>query len=172
MLVGCCRKSTFAATAIPPQNEGSPPLHPGASGPRAGARSVGNTRKGESSMRTTETGTSIMRFCLALMVIVFFACGAFAQSTTDGAVGGTVLDSSGAAVPNAKVTVKNAGTNAEETVLTDDTGYFRVGKLQPAIYTVRVDAQGFASFRAEKVIVEVGSVTDISARLNVASAGA
>ena len=123
-------------------------------------------------MRTTETGTSIMRFCLALMVIVFFACGAFAQSTTDGAVGGTVLDSSGAAVPNAKVTVKNAGTNAEETVLTDDTGYFRVGKLQPAIYTVRVDAQGFASFRAEKVIVEVGSVTDISARLNVASAGA
>jgi hypothetical protein len=117
-------------------------------------------------------GISIVRYCLALVVIVLFACGAFAQSATDGAIGGNVLDSSGAAVPNAKVTVKNNGTNAEETVMTDDTGYFRVGKLQPATYSVSVEAQGFAPFRAENVIVQVGSITDISARLNVASAGA
>jgi len=123
-------------------------------------------------MRTTEIGTSAVRCCLALLLAVIFASTAAAQSTTDGAVGGTVTDSSGAAVPNAKVTVKNNGTNAEQTVMTDDTGYFRVGKLQPAAYTVSVDAQGFASFKAEMVIVQLGSVTDISARLNVASAGA
>jgi len=123
-------------------------------------------------MTTSELGITIVRYCLALMVIVLFAYGTFAQSTTDGAIGGTVLDSSGAAVPNAKVTVKNSGTNAEETVMTDDTGYFRVGKLQPATYSVSVEAQGFAPFRAENVIVQVGSITDISARVNVASAGA
>src|SRR5258708_316540 len=123
-------------------------------------------------MRTIGMGTSIARYCLALMVIALFACATFAQSTTDGAIGGTVLDSSGAAVPNAKVTVKNHGTNAEETVMTDDTGYFRVGKLQPAAYTVSVELQGFAPFRAEQVIVQVGSVTEISARLNVGSASA
>ncbi len=116
--------------------------------------------------------TSIVRYCLVLIVSALFASSTFAQSTTDGAIGGTVLDSSGAAVPNAKVTVKNNGTDAEQTVMTDDTGYFRVGKLQPATYTVSVDAQGFASFKAETVVVQVGSVTDISARLNVASAGA
>src|SRR5467141_4990264 len=123
-------------------------------------------------MTTSELGITIVRYCLALMVIVLFAYGTFAQSTTDGAIGGTVLDSSGAAVPNAKVTVKNSGTNAEETLMTDDTGYFRVGKLQPATYSVSVEAQGFAPFRAENVIVQVGSITDISARVNVASAGA
>src|SRR6267143_7029355 len=123
-------------------------------------------------MTTSELGITIVRYCLALMVIVLFADGTFAQSTTDGAIGGTVLDSSGAAVPNAKVTVKNKGTNAEETVMTDDTGYFRVGKLQPAAYAVSVDAQGFAPFRAEQVFVDVGSVTEISARLNVGSASA
>jgi len=123
-------------------------------------------------MRTTGIGISIVRYCLALMVIVLFACSAFGQSATDGAIGGTVLDSSGAAVPNAKVTVKNHGTNAEETVMTDDTGYFRVGKLQPATYTVAVEVQGFTPFRAEQVIVQVGSVTEISARLNVGSASA
>src|SRR6266850_5174793 len=123
-------------------------------------------------MRTTEIGTSAVRCSLALLLAVIFACTAAAQSTTDGAVGGTVTDSSGAAVPKAKVTVKNSGTNAEETVMTDDTGYFRVGKLQPATYSVSVEAQGFAPFKAEMVIVQLGSITDISARVNVASAGA
>src|SRR6266705_1193083 len=84
----------------------------------------------------------------------------------------TKNETSGAAVPGAKVTVKNLGTNAEEVVASDDTGYFRVGKLQPAIYSVTVNAQGFAPFKAERVIVQIGSVTDISAHLNVASAGA
>jgi len=123
-------------------------------------------------MRINENKSYIARFCLALMVIVLFACGAFAQSTTDGAIGGAATDSSGAAVPNASVTVKNNGTNAEETVTTDDTGYFRVGKLQPGSYTVSITAQGFAPFTVQQVIVQVGSVTDIPARLNVASAGA
>jgi len=123
-------------------------------------------------MRKSEWGSSVVRFSLALVVMMLLACGLSAQSTTDGAVGGTVSDASGAAVPNAKVTIQNTGTNAEETVMTDDTGYFRVGKLQPAIYTVSVEAPGFALYKVEKVIVQVGSVTDLSARLNVASAGA
>jgi hypothetical protein len=114
----------------------------------------------------------IVRFCFALIVALLFAFGAFAQSTTDGAIGGTVTDSSGAAVPNAKVIVRSNGTNAAEAVVTDDTGYFRVGKLQPATYTVTVDVQGFAPFKAERVVVQVGSITDISVRLNIASAGA
>lgn len=123
-------------------------------------------------MKSSGLQSSVLRYGLTFLAILLLASGGFAQSTTDGAVGGTVLDSSGAAVPNAKVTVKNNATNAEQTVMTDDTGYFRVGKLQPTAYTVSVDAQGFAPFKAEMVIVQVGSVTDISAHLNVASAGA
>src|SRR5713226_1188150 len=171
MFDGCCPVSEFCR-CDPSPNCGEPLLHPGAWVSLASARSVANKRKGENSMTISEMGTSIVRYCLALVVIVVFACATLAQSTTDGAIGGTVMDPSGAAVPNAKVTVKNTGTNAEETVMTDDTGYFRVGKLQPATYSVSVDAQGFALFKAEKVIVQVGSITGISARLNVASAGA
>lgn len=110
---------------------------------------------------------------VVLLVALFASSlGSFAQSTTDGAIGGTVTDTSGAAVPGAKVTVKNLGTNAEEVVMTDDTGYFRVGKLQPATYSVAVSAQGFAPFTVEHVVVQIGSVTDVLAKLNVASAGA
>jgi hypothetical protein len=123
-------------------------------------------------MRTNGMGTSIVRCCLALMVIALFACGAFAQSTTDGAIGGTVMDPSGAAIVGASVTVKSSSTNAEQTITTDDTGYYRAAKLQPGSYVVTITASGFANLRAENVIVQVGTLTELSPRLSVASAGA
>jgi hypothetical protein len=95
-----------------------------------------------------------------------------AQSTTDGAIAGTVTDASGAAVPNATVTVKNNGTNVEETLTTDESGYFRAGKLQPSTYTVKVEAPGMAPFTAESVVVQIGSITEVTPKLNIASAGA
>src|SRR5690348_4653011 len=127
-------------------------------------------------MKKNKIERSIIRALVVSVVLLLtlfaFSSGSFAQSTTDGAIGGNVTDTSGAAVPNAKVTVKNLGTNAEEVVMTDDTGYFRVRKLQPATYSVSVEAQGFAPFRAEHVVVQVGNITDLSAKLNVAAAGA
>src|SRR6476661_3523420 len=108
-----------------------------------------------------------------LVTVALFAatCGAllYAQSTTDGAIGGTVYDTNGAVVANAKITVRNNGTNAESTITTDGSGFFRVNKLQPGAYTVSVSQQGFAPYKAEQVIVQVGSVTDLSPRLAIGS---
>jgi hypothetical protein len=95
-----------------------------------------------------------------------------AQSTTDGAISVTVTDASGAGVTGANVTVRNNGTNSEQTAATDDTGYLRIAKLLPASYTMKVEAPGMAPFTAESVLVQVGSITEVPARLNVASAGA
>jgi Carboxypeptidase regulatory-like domain len=106
-----------------------------------------------------------------LVAVAFLAvsCGAllYAQSTTDGAIGGTIYDTNGAVVANAKVVVRNNGTNAETATSTDGSGYFRAGKLQPGSYTVTVSEQGFAPYKAEQVIVQVGSVTDLSPRLAI-----
>src|SRR6266850_496194 len=128
--------------------------------------------KGGISMRTSGVGTSVLRCCLALIIMLLLGYGVFAQSATDGAIGGTVVDPSGAAVPNAKVAVRNTGTNAEQTVATDESGYYRVTKLTPATYTVTITVSGFADLRAENVIVEVGSLTELSPHLSVSSAGA
>ena len=114
----------------------------------------------------------IARCGFAIIVIVLLACGALAQSTTDGAIGGSVTDPSGAVVPNAKVTVISNSTNAEQSTNTDGTGFFRVAKLQPGSYTVKVEAAGLASYTAESVIVAIGSLTDFSPKLSLASAGA
>ncbi len=73
-------------------------------------------------MRTTGMGTPIARYCLALVAILLLASGAFAQSTTNGAIGGTVTDQSGAVVPNAGVSTKNLGTGASASGKSDEGG--------------------------------------------------
>ncbi|MBV8206927.1 MAG: carboxypeptidase regulatory-like domain-containing protein, partial [Acidobacteria bacterium] len=101
-------------------------------------------------------------FVAAFAAVAVFAVG---QSTTDGAIGGTIYDPQGAVVPNAKITVHNNATNAEETAMTDDSGNYRVVKLQPGDYTVTVSGGNFAGYRAEHVIVQLGTVTSISPHL-------
>ena len=79
---------------------------------------------------------------LRLVAVAFLvpSCGAllYAQSTTDGAVGGTVYDSNGAVVANAKVVVRNNGAFALQD--TDTKGIWLGGRAQP-VYTVRFAAR-------------------------------
>lgn len=111
---------------------------------------------------------SLMRLLLVVLVCMTMTLVAVAQSTTDGAISGTVADVQGAVVPNASVTVRNIGTNAQQTVTTDGSGYFHVLHLQPAAYEVTAGQKGFASFKATNVVVNVGSTTELSPRLSPA----
>jgi Carboxypeptidase regulatory-like domain len=112
-----------------------------------------------------------MRRTITLMLLVIACCGLLAaQSTTEGAIGGTVFDKTGAVVPKAGIVAHNNGTNAEFTTSSDDSGYYRVNALQPGVYTVTITRQGFAAYKAEQVIVTVGSLTEVSPHLGVGGA--
>lgn len=115
------------------------------------------------------------RFSRGLLKALFVLClasgfvsVASAQSATDGAIGGTVLDTNGAVVSNASVVAHNNATNAEQTVASDDSGYFRVIHLQPGSYTLTVNASGFNLFKSE-VTVQVGVLTTVDVHLAVGS---
>jgi len=122
-------------------------------------------------MQRIRGGGLVAALAFAFSLSLATTSEAGAQSTTDGAIGGTVVDSAGAAVVNAHVSVRSNGTNTEQSVTTDETGYYRVTKLQPGSYTVSAEVAGFAPFKAEQVVVQVGSVTELAVHLNVASAG-
>ncbi|MGA7342323.1 MAG: TonB-dependent receptor [Terracidiphilus sp.] len=92
-----------------------------------------------------------------------------AQTAVDGAVAGTVVDSSGAAVPGAAVLVHSTATNADTSATTDSSGYFRVSRLVPGDYTVKVTAAAYANYTAQHVIVEVGKLTEVAPRLTAGS---
>src|SRR6185503_14441868 len=70
------------------------------------------------------------------------AQGAWAQ--TDGRFTGAVLDSTGASLVGATVTVKNEKTGEERTVVTNDKGRYMVTNLKPSVYTIRVTYKDFA----------------------------
>lgn len=96
---------------------------------------------------------------------------AFAQSTTTGAILGTVQDPSGSAAAGASITITNNSTNAKVMATADGDGFFKVAQLQPGTYTVAISAAGFSNYQANNVQVEVGQPTTIKPMLAVESAG-
>ena len=92
-----------------------------------------------------------------------------AQSTTEGAIGGTVTDQSGAVVPDAAVKIVNLGTNKESDGTTDGVGRYIVIHLQPGVYSVEITKSGFAVYKATTITVEVGRVTTVDSKLGVAT---
>ncbi len=110
------------------------------------------------------------RLLLTLLFCFMFilsSVAAFGQSTTDGAIGGTVVDPQDKVVPGAAITIHNNGNNQEVQAKSDNTGFFRVQGLQPTDYTVTVKAAGFATYKAEKVLVVVGSLTTLTPHLTI-----
>jgi outer membrane receptor protein involved in Fe transport len=110
-------------------------------------------------------------FCLA--IFAFALClkpvALHAQTTTEGAIAGTVEDPSGAAVSGAAISIHNDGTNAEIKLVTDSSGYFKAPLVPPGSYTVTVTSPGFGVYTAKTVPVTVGSLTEVNPTLRTGS---
>lgn len=104
-------------------------------------------------------------FLVLIAVAVFFSPFAVGQAV-NGSVVGTVTDSSGAVVPQAKVTITNVGTNVSEPAMTDGSGYYSFPDLPPGIYKVAVGKQGFTSVVRSGVTLAVNSTVRVDVRLN------
>ncbi len=115
--------------------------------------------------------SKFFRLSLVALLLATMSAVALAQSTVDGAVGGTVTDPNGAVVPTATVAVKNEGTNKETTTTTDSEGRFRVVQLQPGSYTLSITASGFSAFSQSNITVEVGRETSLDIPLSVGGVG-
>jgi hypothetical protein len=105
---------------------------------------------------------------LFFISLLFFAVtqAVSAQEIT-GAITGTVKDSSGAAVPNATVTVRDTGTNIKTVVKTKGGGDFTVPNLQVGDYEVTFSATGFEQESHTNIIVQGARTTTVDATLKV-----
>ncbi|MGH9848533.1 MAG: carboxypeptidase-like regulatory domain-containing protein, partial [Blastocatellia bacterium] len=106
--------------------------------------------------------TAIRAALIALCLSAF----AFAQADR-GTITGTVTDSTGAAVPGAKVTVTNAATNAGSTAMTSGDGVFTIPALPPGSYKVRIEKTGFKAAEIGQVTLVVGNTASANAVLEV-----
>ncbi len=90
---------------------------------------------------------------------------AFGQAS-DGNILGSVLDASGAAVPNANVELKNDSTGVKAEVKTDASGSYRFGSVLVGDYTITVTAPGFTVQALKGIHVELNKTT--TANMNLA----
>src|SRR5580698_9516661 len=106
---------------------------------------------------------------LSIALLCAFATVTLAQSSTQGAIGGTVVDSTGAVIAAAKITIHNTATNAEQVVTSDSSGNFIAPLVEPGTYKVTIAAAGFGTETENNVIVQVGQPTTVAAHLTLGS---
>jgi Carboxypeptidase regulatory-like domain len=106
---------------------------------------------------------------LILFALLLFICGTGNAQVNTGSISGTVIDSSGAAIPNATVVVTNTSTGEARAAHTSDVGLYNVQGLLPGIYKVKISSPSFSSFEIT-LQVTVGSNLTANATLQVGKA--
>jgi len=90
-----------------------------------------------------------------------------AQTTGLGTISGTVTDSSGAMVPQAKVKITNMATGVSRDSVTNGTGYYEVGALIPGKYKVLVSLPGFQDLLREGITLEADARVSVPMQVSV-----
>jgi hypothetical protein len=80
---------------------------------------------------------------------------------------GTVTDSSGGVLPNAKVTITNLGTNISRSMTTTGVGTYAFSLLPVGSYSVSVEAAGFKTFTVPTITLAVGDRARVDAKMEI-----
>ena len=93
-----------------------------------------------------------------------------AQSTTNGAISGTVTDASGAILPDITVNLKSTEKGFTNSTKTNAQGFYQFPLLEPGGYAITISAPSFKT-SSLTTTVNVGSTSIVNAKLEVGSTG-
>src|ERR1017187_3714449 len=96
-----------------------------------------------------------IRITLCLIVLLLMAGKVFAQAGATGTILGTVTDTSGAILPNVKVTITNTATNVVFHAVTSSSGDYYAPSLNPGTYVVSAEVKGFAKSVTSSFVLAV-----------------
>jgi hypothetical protein len=93
--------------------------------------------------------------------------------TRDGksAIVGTVFDITKAVIVGAKVTLINEKSNQEHTVATSEEGQYRLEKIAPGTYTIKIESRGFISFKKKGIELRADKQLRVDVTLQVGTVG-
>lgn len=91
----------------------------------------------------------------------------FAQGITSGSISGSIVDSSGAAIPGAEIKVTRTATGTTQTVTTNAEGLYTVPNLTPGTYTLNAEKAGFKAEVRQNILVSVGVTSAVDITMSV-----
>ena len=114
------------------------------------------------------------KFLFTLLSCLIFITGTltiFGQASATADLRGVIKDPNGASVAGATVTATDNSKGTTRTVTTDSDGNYVILSLSPTIYTVKVEASGFASKTINNVQLEVGQQAALDVDLVIGDVG-
>ena len=110
---------------------------------------------------------SVLALVLACLLVPRIASAQFDAATVLGAV----ADATGARVPGATVTLKNADTGIVSTTITDSEGNYQFLNVRIGTYSVRAELQGFSAAIAENITIVVNARQRVDLTMKVGDIG-
>jgi Carboxypeptidase regulatory-like domain len=104
---------------------------------------------------------------LAAISVLLCASCLFAQYHVNGTISGVITDSSGAAVPGAKVTATNTQNGTAQSTATTATGAYLFSDIAPATYNITVSKDGFENCLGEGLVLDPGATRTFACALKV-----
>lgn len=93
---------------------------------------------------------------------------AFAQ-TTSASLSGVITDTSGGAIPGAKITLQNVDTGQTQAVTSNASGLYSVSPLPPGHYSATVEKDGFQTYVQKGITLTVNQQATLNAALQIGS---
>src|SRR6516164_8167690 len=110
----------------------------------------------------------VVSLCRLLCVLVVLFAPVRAHAQVAGAtLTGTITDPSGAVIPNAQVSIRNAATDVVRVVQADNDGLYTAPNLVPATYEVTVSVPGFVTQKLPDITLTVGAEQVLNVKMRV-----
>lgn len=110
---------------------------------------------------------SVLRLIVSCVFVILGSTLAYGQGGVTSSLSGTVVDTSGAVIPGADVTLKNNATSAVSNAVTTENGTFSIPALNPGTYTATVTLMGFKTVVLNDVVINAATPASIRVTLEV-----
>jgi len=119
------------------------------------------------SLRAPNRSVGFILAPLATLTLIFSISVRTYAQVSGASLSGTVTDTSGALIPNAKVSIANTATGVTRDVTTDSAGFYSAPNLLPGNYDITSTAPGFSTYERKGVTLTVGAsqVLNVSMKL-------
>ena len=116
-----------------------------------------------------EWSTSLLQTLAVLLICLLGAVPVAMAQGVSGRIVGTVVDATGAVIPNAAVTISNQDTGAITKVTTNGNGQYRADTLRPGNYQLKIEAPGLQTIVSNGNVVTVDNATVVDITMKAGS---
>lgn len=111
------------------------------------------------------------RSSFGLLFALFILLSASLHAQSASSLSGTISDNMAAVIPGAVVTLTSRTTGATRRFVTTDSGEYRFPQVEPGIYSLRVEKDGFAISQRDEVRLQVSSASTLDVMMEIGQVG-